>query len=64
LIRSPVLTIAGTRDGIVPIGHSRRLYDAIAGPKTWVELTADHNDTALLDGEEMIQAIVSFLAAM
>jgi fermentation-respiration switch protein FrsA (DUF1100 family) len=64
LIRSPVLTIAGTRDGIVPIGHSRRLYDAIAGPKTWVELAADHNDTALLDGEEMIQAIVGFLAAM
>jgi fermentation-respiration switch protein FrsA (DUF1100 family) len=63
LIRSPVLMIAGTRDAIVPIGHSRRLYEATAGRKTWVELAADHNDAALLDGEDMIQAIVRFLAA-
>ena len=60
-LRSPVLIIGGTRDGIVPIEHSRQLYDAISAPKTFVEVPADHNDEALLGGEEMIQAIVRFL---
>jgi fermentation-respiration switch protein FrsA (DUF1100 family) len=60
-IRCPVLVIAGTSDGVIPIDHSRRLYEAIVAPKTWFEIDADHNDQALLDGEEMIQAIVRFL---
>jgi fermentation-respiration switch protein FrsA (DUF1100 family) len=60
-IRCPVLVIAGTLDTIIPIDHTRRLYDAIVAPKTLVEIDADHNDQALLDGEEMIQAIVRFL---
>jgi uncharacterized protein len=61
-IRSPVLVIAGTSDAIIPIDHTRRLYDAIVAPKTFVELDADHNDEALLDGQEMTQAIVQFIA--
>jgi uncharacterized protein len=60
-IRSPVLVIAGTRDSIVPIEHTRRLYDAIVAPKTLVELSADHNDEMLLDGGVMIQSVVAFL---
>ncbi len=60
-LRAPVLVIAGTRDGVVPIEHTRRLYETIVAPKTWVEVTADHNDQALLDGDEMIQAIDRFL---
>jgi fermentation-respiration switch protein FrsA (DUF1100 family) len=58
-IRCPVLVVAGTQDRIVPIDHTRRLYDAIVAPKTFVEVSADHNDAALLDGEEMIQGIVN-----
>jgi len=61
LLRSPVLVVAGTRDTIVPIEHTRRLVDAITAPKRFVELAANHNDEALLDGEEMIQSIVRFL---
>lgn len=60
-LRSPVLVVAGTRDAIVPIDHTRRLYDALAGPKQLVEIAADHNDRALLDGEEMLGAISRFL---
>lgn len=60
-IRCPVLVIAGTSDTIVPIDHSRRLYDAITAPKMFVEIDADHNDESLLDGEQMIQAIVRFV---
>ena len=61
-IQCPVLVIAGTRDLIIPIDHTRRLYDGIVAPKTFVEIDADHNDAALLDGAEMTDAIVAFIA--
>ena len=61
-IRVPLLVIAGERDRIVPIENSRRLYDAAGAPKTLLVLPdADHNDAALLAGDEMIQAIARFL---
>jgi fermentation-respiration switch protein FrsA (DUF1100 family) len=63
-LRCPVLVIAGGRDTVVPIEFTRRLYDAIAAPKTFLELpSADHNDYELLAGEEMIRAIAKFLRA-
>jgi fermentation-respiration switch protein FrsA (DUF1100 family) len=60
-VQCPVLVIAGTRDLVIPTAHTRRLYDAIAAPKAFLEIDADHNDEALLDGERMIQAIVRFV---
>jgi uncharacterized protein len=60
-LQCPVLVIAGTRDTIIPIDHTRRLYAAVRAPKTFVEVEADHNDQALLDGEVMIQTIVRFI---
>jgi len=61
-IKTPVLVIAGDRDSIVPIDHTRRLYDVLVAPKRFVVLSgADHNDEALLAGEEMLQAIGRFL---
>ena len=60
-IRCPVLVIAGDRDAVVPIEHTRRLYAAILSPKTLLELpNADHNDYELLAGDAMIQSIVRF----
>lgn len=64
-IRAPVLVIAGDRDEIVPLEHSRRLYDAVPSPKELVIIKgASHNDDELLAGEEMIQAIVRFLSGL
>jgi fermentation-respiration switch protein FrsA (DUF1100 family) len=60
-IRSPVLVVAGTRDTIVPIDHTRRLYAAIRASKTLVEVASDHNDVDLLAGEEMTRAIARFV---
>ncbi len=58
-IGAPLLIIAGGRDRIVPIEHSRRLYDAAVAPKTFLVIPdADHNDAELLAGEDMVQAIV------
>jgi hypothetical protein len=41
----PMLTIVGAADGIIPPVRSRALFDAWAGPGTWVAIPgADHND--------------------
>ena len=56
----PLLCIAATNDEVVPIDHARRLYDAWAGPKRWVEIPTRHNGT---DGyPEYWPAIEAFLA--
>ena len=61
-LQCPVLVIAGARDTIVPIEITRRLYAAIAAPKTIEELPgADHNDYELVAGDGVIQAIVTFV---
>jgi uncharacterized protein len=41
----PLLAIVGEADWIIPPERSRALYDAWAGPKTWLAVPgADHND--------------------
>lgn len=63
-VKSPLLVIAGARDSIVPIGHSRRVYDAaVSARKTFLSIPrADHNDDALLDGDAMIAEVARFLS--
>lgn len=58
----PTLVVAGDADTLVPLPLSRQLADA-AGEPVDVEVVrgAGHNDRALLDGEQMIAAIVAFL---
>jgi fermentation-respiration switch protein FrsA (DUF1100 family) len=44
-IQAPLLAIVGGRDTIIPPAHSKRLFEAWGGPKTWVDIpSADHND--------------------
>jgi uncharacterized protein len=60
---APVLVIAGDRDDIVPASLSKRLYDAAAEPKRWLLVPgAGHNDLELVDGRQMMEAIVRFLS--
>ena len=43
---APLLCVVATRDEIIPAVHSKRLYDAWAGPKRWIGLEgAGHNST-------------------
>jgi fermentation-respiration switch protein FrsA (DUF1100 family) len=62
-IRAPLLVVGGDRDGIVPIEQSRRLYEAAGSSvrKLIVIPGADHNDEALLSGEQLIRAVVDLL---
>jgi pimeloyl-ACP methyl ester carboxylesterase len=56
----PLLCIAATQDQVVPIDHARRLFDAWAGPKRWLELPGGHNNTD--DQPEYWPAIEALLA--
>jgi pimeloyl-ACP methyl ester carboxylesterase len=59
-IEAPLLCLAAGRDEVIPVVHSRRLYDAWRGAKRWVELTdAGHNSTD--DAPEFWRAIRAFL---
>jgi fermentation-respiration switch protein FrsA (DUF1100 family) len=61
-VNSPLLVIAGTEDTIVPISQSRQIYEAAGEPKQLLIIEgAGHNDSALLNGEEMIQRTAEFL---
>jgi len=58
--RMPLLAIVGEYDTIIPADRSRALYDAWAGPKTWLTVPgADHND--LGDAEAFWAGVARFL---
>ena len=63
VLKCPTLVIAGDRDSIIPLEHSKRLYEAIAVEKRLVVIPgAGHNDEALFDGPQLIQAVLDFVA--
>jgi uncharacterized protein len=58
-VHAPTTVVYGTRDSIVPPEQSRAVTDAASGATRIVRIVgADHNDPALLDGDELIDAIV------
>lgn len=61
-VHAPLLIIGGDRDGIVPLGQSRRLHDAATSPKQFVVVEgADHNDADLVAGPVVVDATMRFL---
>ena len=64
-VSCPTLVIMGDRDSIIPPEQSRRLYAALAAEKRLVVIAgADHNDEALFDGPQLMQAVLDFVAAL
>ena len=61
-VRAPVMVLVGSRDEIVPPDLIRRVYEAAAEPKRFVEVAAaHHNDESLLAGEELLTELSAFL---
>jgi pimeloyl-ACP methyl ester carboxylesterase len=58
----PVLVIWGEGDTIVPPDQSAAVAEAAPRSRHVVIAGADHNDRALLDGVEFVEAVVGFLA--
>jgi len=59
-INVPLLCLVATHDEVIPAEHAKRLYDAWAGPKKWVELAASHN--SIDSHPDYWRSIRSFLA--
>ncbi len=60
----PTMVIAGDADSIVPVEQSRAIFEGLAGPKRLLIIPgADHNDLALLAGDEMINSVSEFIAS-
>jgi alpha-beta hydrolase superfamily lysophospholipase len=58
-VKVPTTVVYGSRDSIVPPEQSRAVAAVAAGETRVVEIAgADHNDLALLEGEELIEAVV------
>ncbi|MDQ5856297.1 MAG: alpha/beta fold hydrolase [Actinomycetota bacterium] len=59
-VQVPTVVVYGAQDTIVPPEQSRAVAAAAGGPVRTVEVAgADHNDPALLIGDELIEAITS-----
>ena len=61
-VRTPVLVLHGDRDGIVPLSHGRRLFEAAGSAARFHVIEgAGHNDTWLVGGEPYGRAWETFL---
>jgi uncharacterized protein len=57
-VQVPTTVVYGSRDSIVPPAQSRTVAAAAAGETRVVEIAgADHNDPAMLDGQQLIEAV-------
>jgi fermentation-respiration switch protein FrsA (DUF1100 family) len=61
----PVVVVAGTADVVVPYAQSVRVYDAARDPKRLIALAgADHNDSSLTYGADMVARISEALETL
>lgn len=60
-LRLPVLIVHSPEDELVPIAHGRRLYDALPGPRRFLETSGGHNDGGFLRRAEWREAVRRFL---
>ncbi|GIV59615.1 alpha/beta hydrolase [Rhodocaloribacter litoris] len=63
-IRVPVLVIHSPEDEIVPYAHGRALFDAAAGPKTFLEIAGRHNDGFAVSAPRYTEGVRAFLASL
>ena len=61
---APVLVLHSRDDEIIPYALGRRLYEAIATPKRFVDLQGGHNDGFLVSEPAYGQALSAFIASL
>jgi fermentation-respiration switch protein FrsA (DUF1100 family) len=60
-VRCPKLFFHGSGDELIPIEIGRRLYEAAAEPKRFIETPGDHNDAGFLYNESYGRMLEAFL---
>lgn len=63
-VTAPKLFLHATEDEVIPLAHGRRLYEAAAPPKTFVELRGGHGDAFDVDSARYFGSIAKFLATL
>jgi fermentation-respiration switch protein FrsA (DUF1100 family) len=62
---TPVLSLHGDRDSVIPIELGRELYERIQGPKEFVVITGgDHNDAVAPDAQAYWSAVDRFIGGL
>lgn len=60
-VKCPVLIIASPDDSIISFRHGKKLFEKAREPKTFVELTGDHDDCYFLCRTKYVAALKNFL---
>jgi hypothetical protein len=64
-VSCPVLVAHGDRDGIIPITHGERLYDAVINKAGFLRIEgAGHNDVIAVGGDAYLEGIRAFVRAV
>jgi fermentation-respiration switch protein FrsA (DUF1100 family) len=64
VLTCPKLFIHSRNDEVLPFDLARRLFDAAAEPKTFLEIQGDHNTGFLASGATYIDGLVDFLGTL
>ena len=59
--RNPVLVVHGRQDEIIPFEMGQALYQAASTPKSFLELTGDHNSGFLISRDRYVEGLDTFL---
>lgn len=63
-VQCPVLVVHSPDDEIIPYEHGRKLFEAVKGPKSFLELRGDHNGGFILTGEDYREGLKGFLLSL
>ena len=64
-VSCPVLAVHGAQDDVVPPSQGRKLYDAAAGQKRWLEIPgADHTNVLIVGGDAYLRTLEDFLSSL
>jgi len=61
-VAAPVLVIHSPDDEVVPFSHARRLFDAIGSPRSFVQISGDHNTGFIRSREAFQTALDGFIS--
>jgi fermentation-respiration switch protein FrsA (DUF1100 family) len=63
-VKVPKLFLHAAGDDVIPLSHGRRLYDAAAPPKRFIELKGGHGDAFDVDSLRYFGGIAEFVASL
>jgi uncharacterized protein len=63
-VAAPKLFLHAVADGVIPLSHGRRLFQAAAEPKTLVELRGTHSDAFAVDSSKYFGSTADFVTTL